>query len=271
MDGGSSDDTVAILTKYSDRLAFVSERDRGHSHAVNKGFQRAKGEIIAFLNSDDTYLPGAVSAAVEALAANPDSPMVYGEAYHVAEDGSVIERYPSEPFSAERLRETCFICQPTAFMRKDAVAKVGWLNEDLDFCMDYELWIRLSQLGVPTFIQRFMATSRLYPENKTLSNPLRSHWEIARVWKNLSGEVPSAWVFGLAQKIVESRLRLNRSKRVQNAAFVFFLAIVSAFLLLYFNQEIKRNESRQLGDWFRWLFAGGHGRLLTDRRQPGAD
>ncbi|RPI21434.1 MAG: glycosyltransferase [Acidobacteria bacterium] len=255
-DGGSRDGTVDILRKYSDRLWFVSERDRGQSHAINKGFRKAKGEIVAFLNSDDTYLPGAVCAAVRALQENPQAPMVYGEGNHVREDGTVMDRYPTEPFSYSRLRETCFICQPTTFMRSSAVRAIGYVNESLHYCMDYDLWIRLSKLGAPVYVNQLLATSRLYSENKTLGQRRQMHWEIARNWKDHLGEVPTAWVFALAHAILETRWKFDRTKPRDNALFVSSLTALSALLFLYFNQEIKPEESRQLREWAGWLVNG---------------
>jgi len=255
-DGGSRDGTVDILRKYSDRLWFVSERDRGQSHAINKGFRKAKGEIVAFLNSDDTYLPGAVCAAVRALQENPHAPMVYGEGNHVREDGTVMDRYPTEPFSYSRLRETCFICQPTTFMRSSAVRAIGYVNESLHYCMDYDLWIRLSKLGAPVYVNQLLATSRLYSENKTLGQRRQMHWEIARNWKDHLGEVPTAWVFALAHAILETRWKFDRTKPRDNALFVSSLTALSALLFLYFNQEIKPDESRQLREWAGWLVNG---------------
>jgi len=263
MDGGSRDSTLEILKKYSDRVSFVSEKDCGQSHAINKGFKRATGEILAFLNSDDTYRPGAVSTAVRALEENPEAPMVYGEGFHVREDGSIMERYPTEPFSFQRLRETCFICQPTTFMRRSAIQAIGYVNEALHYCMDYDLWIRLSKLGTPIYINQCLANSRLHADTKTLGQRRQAHWEIARNWQDHIGEVPSAWVFALAHAILETRFKLDRTKPAHNALFVAGLVTLASGLFLYFNQEIKPGESRQLGEWLRWLGAGLRKRLRS--------
>jgi len=92
MDGGSKDGTVEILESYGSRLEWVSERDGGQSDAVNKGFQRARGQIFTFLNADDIYYPGAVRAAVEAFARQPEAGVVYGNAWYTNEDGSRLRR-----------------------------------------------------------------------------------------------------------------------------------------------------------------------------------
>jgi Glycosyltransferases involved in cell wall biogenesis len=89
MDGGSKDETASVAAEYAGRLTFISERDRGQSHAINKGFQMAKGEIVSWLNSDDTILPGAISHAAAAFEKNPSLGAVYGEGYLIDYDGNV--------------------------------------------------------------------------------------------------------------------------------------------------------------------------------------
>jgi len=249
MDGGSTDETLAILERHSDRLIFVSEKDCGHAHAVNKGFQRARGEILAFLNSDDTYLPGAVSAAVAALQKNPEAPFVYGEGYYVDEYGCPLDRYPTERFSSQRLQDTCFICQPTAFVRREALQKAGYVNEELRCCFDYELWVRLSSLGEPVYLDRLLAHYRLHSSSRTICERRATHWEVARMWKRRIGQVPSSWIFALAHVILETRLRLDRSKSRQDAAFLLAVSCLSAWLFIYFNHRVRRDEWRQIVEW----------------------
>src|SRR5690606_29284574 len=98
-------------------------------------------------------------------------------------------------------------------------------------------------------LKRFLANSRLYSENKTLGQRRQVHWEIARMWKRHLGEVPSAWVFALAHAILETRLKLDRTDQRQNALFVLGLTVLSAWLFLYLNQEIKTNEFKQMREW----------------------
>src|SRR5262249_45140624 len=98
IDGGSTDETVSILERYRDRFFWVSEPDRGQAHAINKGWKRAKGDILAWLNSDDMYLPGAISNAARYLVDHPEIGLVYGDGYHVAEDGRMLSLYPTERF-----------------------------------------------------------------------------------------------------------------------------------------------------------------------------
>ncbi len=128
MDAGSTDGTPSILRKYEGRLQYFSQPDGGTADAINQGFARCGGSILAFLNADDTYLPGAISTAVSTLSANPDIAMVYGEGNWVNERGEIIGRYPTLPFDSKRLEQECFICQPASFFRREAFEAIGGMD-----------------------------------------------------------------------------------------------------------------------------------------------
>src|SRR4030095_8580447 len=146
--------------------------------------------LRATLTPADLDLPGAVAQAVAALDAHPAAAAVYGEGYHVDEQGRILERYPTEPFDADRLQETCFICQPTVFLRRDAVERVGYLDESLRYCMDYDLWIRLARAGkILIHTPHYLASTRLHAEAKTLDQRRQAHAEILRVISRHFGRV----------------------------------------------------------------------------------
>src|SRR5437016_2863998 len=142
VDGGSGDSTIEILKRYQGKLTWTSEKDAGQADAINKGFARARGEIVAWLNSDDTYEPGAISAAVGYLRAHPDVAMVYGEANFIDAAGKFIGRCAHvEEFDAGRLvNYSDFIVQPASFFRRSALEAVGGLDPSLHYAMDYDLW-----------------------------------------------------------------------------------------------------------------------------------
>ena len=194
VDGGSSDNTVEILKKYEGHLTWISEKDRGQADAINKGFHMAKGEIVAWLNSDDTYLPGAVQPSVRYLEAHPEVGMLYGEGYHIDEDGEFIERYYTEPFDYQRLSEICFICQPTVFLRTEVIRTVGPLDITLDYCMDYEYWMRIAKRFRIGYLEKYLANSRLHLDTKTLSKRVEVHQETLQVVKRHYGQVPMRWI-----------------------------------------------------------------------------
>lgn len=198
MDGGSTDNTVEILKSYGDKIQWVSEKDAGQADAVNKGIRRAKGQIIGWLNSDDTYLEGAVTKMVTYMKTHPDADMVYGEGYYTDKDGNIKDRYLTEKFDIQRLAEMCIICQPTAFFLKDIVEKVGMLDVEHQLSMDYELWLRIAKAGKISYIPEYIATSRMYEENKTLSRRKEVYEETCRAVKKHYKYVPISWVDGYA-------------------------------------------------------------------------
>lgn len=148
MDGGSTDETVEVIKKYEAALAvwpvrckgitfnWVSEKDRGQSDAINKGFQKATGDFISWLNSDDTYESEAIQKALSFFQNNPDIDMVYGQGTYIDGEGTVIKPYPTEPFNIDRFSQTCFICQPSVFMRHEVLTKVGYIDESLQCAME---------------------------------------------------------------------------------------------------------------------------------------
>ena len=181
IDGGSTDGSVDIIRKYQDRLAYwVSESDRGQSHAINKGFQRANGEILGWLNSDDVYCPGAVRAVVEFFTSRPDIALVYGQADLIDYDGRMVLARQWEDFNAldciARIRYT--IPQPAAFFRREAVQRVGLLDERLNYCLDWDYWIRLSLAGLKvSMIPQRLARMRLHPNSKIVKELIKPHEE----------------------------------------------------------------------------------------------
>ncbi|MDL1897252.1 glycosyltransferase, partial [Anaerolineae bacterium CFX7] len=145
IDGGSTDGSVDIIRKYENRLAYwVSEQDAGQADAINKGWRRATGEIIAYLNSDDTYEPGAVRAAVEYLAQHPETAMVYGHCYQVNEHGERVGTLRAIPVNIHTLLLHNAIMQPTAFIRRRVLDHTGMLDVELGHAMDYDLWLRIA-------------------------------------------------------------------------------------------------------------------------------
>jgi len=205
-DGGSRDNTVDVLKGFEPEVRWVSQHDNGQTDAVNQGLRAAGGDVIGWLNSDDVYYPGAIARVVAYFEEHPDVDIVYGMADHIDVDDIAFEDYPSEAWNFERLKETCFICQPTLFLRRHVIEQHGVLDESLDYCMDYEYWLRLGNAGVRfAYLPHKLAGSRLYAENKTLGSRVKVHREINDMFKSLFGKVPDSWLFAYAHAVVESR------------------------------------------------------------------
>jgi glycosyltransferase involved in cell wall biosynthesis len=167
-DGGSTDDTVAILKGYGDRVQWVSEKDRGQTHAINKGVAQAKGQVLAYLNSDDLLRPGAVSRVVEHFRDNPSCDLVYGRDALIDAEGNYLGMYPTADYSFERLVDCCCVSQPAAFWRKRLADRVGPFDESLQLVMDYDYWLRADRAGgVLEHVPEVLAHTRIHRQTKT--------------------------------------------------------------------------------------------------------
>ena len=247
MDGGSTDGTLDILKKYEGKLIWQSGPDEGQADAINKGFQQAKGKIWAYINSDDMYLPGAIRRAVEYLEAHSDVAMVYGEGYHVRGDGVILERYYTEPFDFQRLAEICFICQPTAFYRAEAVRQIGFLNPSLRYCMDYDLWIRLAKLFCIGYVNQYLAKSRLHEVTKTLGSRLAVHSEILSCVKEHYGKVPARWIWAFAHIAVNPYLSRSTPWRNRLYAYLVYFMFLQKYIRV--NHRFPYGELRSKLHW----------------------
>jgi glycosyltransferase involved in cell wall biosynthesis len=170
VDGGSTDGTVHVLHKYSEKISWwVSEEDQGQTDAINKGFARAKGDVLAWINSDDTYEPGAVAAAVAFLQQHPEVGMVYGDCNYINESGDVIGRFPAAPTDYRLLRRGyTHIPQQTMFFRADLWRQVGPLDPSFYFAMDYDLWTRIARRTKIQYVPQTWANFRLHTSGKTI-------------------------------------------------------------------------------------------------------
>jgi len=171
IDGGSSDRSVELIKKYSKRISYwVSEKDRGQTDAINKGFALARGEILAWINSDDTLLPHAVEEAVQFLQDHPEIGLVYGDANFIDENSRIIGQFPAAQTDLKRLRRGyVHIPQQASFFRKSLWDQVGPLDPDFFFAMDYDLWVRIASNSEIKYIQRTWANFRLHSDAKTIT------------------------------------------------------------------------------------------------------
>jgi glycosyltransferase involved in cell wall biosynthesis len=170
VDGGSEDGSVDVIKKYESKLAWwVSEKDKGQTDAINKGFARARGEILAWLNSDDTYQPGAAASAVRYLQEHPQVGMVYGDCNFINEAGHVIGKFGSAQTSYRLLRQGySHIPQQTMFFRADLWKQVGPLDPSFYFAMDYDLWTRIAARSEIKYVPQTWANFRLHTSGKTI-------------------------------------------------------------------------------------------------------
>lgn len=170
VDGGSTDGSVDIIRKYSDRLAWwVSEKDSGQAEAINKGLAHASGAIAGWLNSDDIYLPGAIRSAVMAFERYPNAVMVYGDMEAVNERGERINALNYRQVSLEDLLCFQIIGQPAVFMRREAFDRAGGLDTTFSLLLDHQLWIKLAALGQIDHVDETWAAARYHAGAKNLA------------------------------------------------------------------------------------------------------
>jgi len=213
-DGGSSDESVAVIKKWQHLLAgWRSHADNGQAAAINEGIARGTAPYVAWLNSDDWYLPGALTALVEALEKNPQVPAAYGRAWNVSDRPN--RRWPVwvEPFNERRLALRCIISQPATLIRRSSWEKIGGVDPALHMVMDYDLWWRLYlSEGNLIFVDAFVAVNREHDATKT-RNLRRLHYQEAiDVVRRHYGRVP--WKWWLAQPYaVWYKTMLNKLSR----------------------------------------------------------
>ena len=188
IDGASSDGSPEIIRRHAEpvgstaRIAWwVSEPDSGQAEAINKGFQQAHGEIIAWLNSDDLYLPGAVSRAVAALEGNPRLGMLFGDALTIDPRGRPLNHLSFGDWGLNELMAFRIICQPAVFMRREVLEAAGWLDLSYHFMLDHHLWLRIAGQAPIQHLPGLLAAARYHPEAKNVRQAAQFSQEILRI------------------------------------------------------------------------------------------
>lgn len=264
VDALSTDQTEPILARYASSVRCVREPDRGQADAVNKGIVSTTGEIIGWLNSDDVYLPGALKSVREVFESEPRIDVVYGDANLIDENDAVVGRYYTERWDPARLAERCYLCQPSVFFRRRVVDRFGALDPELQYCMDYEYWLRLAAGGAHfLYVPRILAASRLHPAAKTLRARRAVHAEINTMLRRRVGRVPDSWILNEAHTTVE----LGGRGRAP-----FALAVVIEALRLSREWNRRSVSAGLLVRLLRPIAMGGAGRarevLLGRHRDP---
>jgi len=181
---------------------WISEKDNGQAHAINKGIGLSGGEIVAYINSDDRYEEYAFKIAVERFKEDRTIDVLYGNAVFIDERGNNIELYYTKDIYTNDIFGECFICQPSVFLRKSVFASVGCFNEKIHNSFDYEFWIRLMVRGHKfRFTTNVLAFSRVHKDTKTLKNRKEIYLENLAINKRYSGKFHKSWRFQLSKEI----------------------------------------------------------------------
>ncbi len=192
IDGGSTDNSVEIIKKYEKRLKYwVSEKDGGQTDAINKGLRRSNGEIIGWLNSDDTYVPGAFFHVAKAFSAHRECVLVHGNRILIDAQSRVIGWTVLPPFNPQKGGFT--VCSETAFWRREASERAGELKTEIHFAMDLEFFCRLYQPGKFHKSDRFLGCFRCHENNKSSTIAEVGVKEGEREWKRFFGSDNENW------------------------------------------------------------------------------
>ena len=187
MDGASTDGSVEIIDKYAGKLVYwESVKDKGQADAINKGFARARGKIIAWLNSDDYYLPGTVSAAVKVFEENPDVVLVYGNMLAVDENGATFNTLNYKQLTLEDLLCFQIIGQPAVFMRRSALQQTSGLNPTFHFLLDHLLWIQIAKHGRILHVNQTWSAARYHAEAKNVAKAAEFGREAFRILETIA-------------------------------------------------------------------------------------
>jgi len=189
IDGGSTDGTIAILERYP-HLRWISEPDDGQASAINEGFRMATGEIVAWLNSDDVYLPATVGEAVAVFEGTPDVGLVYGDYRHIDAEGKVMRTVLARDFDLDfELNVENVIPQPSTFFRRSVLDRVGYLSERYHYAFDVEFWIRIAEAGIEIAHERSTWSGfRFHASSKTVAESRRFWREDRHIRRHHGGK-----------------------------------------------------------------------------------
>jgi glycosyltransferase involved in cell wall biosynthesis len=192
---GSTDSTEDVLYSYGDRIKWETQCNQGQTAAINTGWRKSAGDILAWLNSDDTLLPGAIQSAVAHLKMHPEVAIVYGQTVFVDARGEVIDRgFGGRQFDYLSLVRDCEnpIPQPSTFIRRRVLTDVGPLDESLYYFMDWDYWLRTGARHEILFVPEVWSTYRLHEESKTVAGLRKAAPELEGVYTRFfeGGGVP---------------------------------------------------------------------------------
>lgn len=250
IDGGSTDNSPEIIKKYASQISFwVSEKDRGQSHAINKGFEKCTGDIIAWLNSDDLYTENTLNRVSEIFQSRPDLDFIHAESQLFDESGVLPSRKFKKDYYKAQLLGGMPSPQPSYFFRRELLTKIGHLNEDLDFGMDYDFFLRISLEGKGEFFDEVWSKYRIHSSSKTETGQMNFAQDWIKVFTGLlksfkSEQLITRWSnYDLA---IDSNLIYDTSK-------VQLKDLDTALGIALYHQSVFLNQAGESKKSFRLL------------------
>ncbi len=250
VDGGSTDGSVEIIRRYAERLAWwVSEPDKGQADAINKGLRRAKGSVVAWLNSDDMYAPGAVAQAVDALLNHPGAGLVYGDAVSIDASGRPLNDMAFRQYSLADLAAFNIICQPAVFMRRNVLSEVGYLDPAYHYLLDHQYWLRIAQrFPVMVHIPQVMAFARQHAQAKNVAQAAGFGEEAYRIVTWMASQPEFGAVLAAESRRVEAAAHRFNARYLLDGGQA--LPALRAYL-----RSLALHPQAALQEWQRILFA----------------
>ena len=249
VDGGSTDSSVEIIKKHSDRISWwVSEKDQGQADGINKGLRRATGEIVAWLNSDDFYQPGAITNAVRALQEHPGAGFVYGNLQVVNAAGETTNILSYEDWKLKGLMEFKIIGQPSVFMRREVLMEAGYLDESYHYLLDHHLWLRMAMKAQPQYVSQLWAGEHYHAGSKNAAHAAEFGKEARRILEWIRSQPE------LADLLMNNQKQVEAGAERLDAFYLFDAQDFRGSLRAYW-RSLRKHPSTALQDWRRILFA----------------
>lgn len=252
VDGGSTDGSVDILECYTDRLDWwVSEPDHGQSEAINKGFRRANGELIGWVNSDDLLMPGALKKVAAAFETNPDAVLVYGDVYSIDGNGVIFNTMEYGQWGLLDLMRFSILGQPAVFMRRKLLRALGYLDESFHFLMDHQLWLKMAQEGDLLHLPGVLAKARYHEEAKNIARAEQFGVEAFRLlgWMRSQPNLERLLDDPVISREVEAGTHRFNARYLVDAR-----KYRSAFR--EYRKSFRLSPRIALKEWHRWLYSG---------------
>ncbi len=249
VDGASTDGSLEIIQKHARRISWwVSEKDAGQADGINKGLKRASGDIVAWLNSDDFYLPGTVRRAVQALQHNPHAAFVYADVQVVNEMGEVINILKYGDWSLKELASFHIIGQPSVFMRREALHKAGYLDPGYHYLLDHQLWLRLAMDAEIKYIPQLWAGEHYHAGSKNMAHASEFGNEARRIVTWMETEP------AMAPVLAANSRRIRAGAERLDAFYLFDAGDYRASLRSY-RRSLWLHPAAAARDWYRILYA----------------
>lgn len=209
IDGGSIDKTIEILKEYP-HLNWISEKDKGQSDGINKGFRKATGDIIAWINSDDLLAPRALWVISDFFEKNPDKSILVGNQIFIDRKGEVIRTIPAKTFTCDYLLNgtRTSVMQNSTFFRRNVLLDVGYLDESFHYTMDHELFVRIAKKYNSYTIDVNLACFRLWSDSKTSTSQIRFFRELIKIKKMHNAKLLSKGNIWLMWQFIKEPFKL---------------------------------------------------------------